>query len=365
MQLANWQLAIVAAIGLISSGPVGAEEPPQTPIDYGQPATWLCRPGNDGICTTGLDALIVGADGTRTPQPFAPAADPPIDCFYVYPTVSKQKAVYADMAPSDEIQAVAKAQAGRLSSRCRLFVPLYRQMTLAGIFSGAQLDLDSPYRDILAAWRWYMAHDNHGRGIVLVGHSQGTMLLQRLIAEEIDGKPVQAQLVSAFLAGNLSLPVPKGKTVGGALKHVPLCTAAAQTGCVYSWASYAATDTQGSRLFGGSPGPGLESACVNPAAPGGGKGPLKAYLPKPAMAPANDPPWLEVVGQLSATCAADDQGNVLRIQTEPSEFADILQMLFQRVGARPGWGLHRLDVGLPLGNMLDDIDAETKAWPKH
>ena len=27
--------------------------------------------------------------------------------------------------------------------------------------------------DVLAAWNYYLEHDNQGRGVVLVGHSQG------------------------------------------------------------------------------------------------------------------------------------------------------------------------------------------------
>ena len=49
------------------------------------------------------------------------------------------------------------------------------------------------------AWNYYLAHYNHGRGVVLIGHSQGSGVLTQLIKNEIDGKPIQKQLVSAIL----------------------------------------------------------------------------------------------------------------------------------------------------------------------
>ena len=355
--------------GTTLAQPAAANSPAPAPVDYGAPASWLCRAGSEGACTDGLDAMIVSADGTRKREAFVPAADPAIDCFYVYPTASREQSTYADMTPSPELQKVARAQAGRLASRCRLFVPLYRQVTLAALFSheagNAATDKSLPYQDVLAAWTWYLAHDNHGRGVVLVGHSQGTILLQRLIAAEIDGKPVQSRIVSIMLAGDPGLAVPEHAVVGGTFKHIPLCASAAQTGCAYTWSSYGADDASQTRFFARSPGAGLVAACVNPAAPGGGKALLEAYMPKPQMAPDDDPPWVKVEGQLSASCVADAGGNVLRVSVEDSPFADLLQTVLKRMAAMPGWGLHRLDINLVQGNVLDVIDAETRSWTKH
>ena len=359
----------LAIAGLTASAPAGAQPAPEAPVDYGAGASWLCRPGQESACTTGLEALVVTGEGQRTPEAFTPAADPPIDCFYVYPTMSLEPTVYADMTATPELVEVTRAQAGRLTSRCRLFAPIYRQITMAGLrqvmTGGALPDSHGPYRDVLAAWRWYMAHENHGRGVVLIGHSQGAMILQRLIAEEIDGKPDQARLVSAFLAGDPALPVPRGAVVGGAFSHVPLCAAAAQTGCVYVWGDYLADDASPVRRFGRNPdGGALVAACVNPAAPAGGPGPLVAYLPKPKIAPEGDPPWVKVVGQLTGQCVADDQGAILRVTTLPTPFGDFLKAGLGKYVMGPGWGLHRLDLSLPQGNILDVVGTETETWAK-
>jgi hypothetical protein len=357
-------LCVAMALGLPVF--VRAADAPK-PVDYGQAGAWVCRPGAEAPCTTGLDAMVVSGSGQRTKQPFVAAAYAPIDCFYVYPTVSHEAGHNSDMAHSPEVVEVTRVQAGRLASRCRLFAPLYRQVTIAGLRQDLKtsdhLSLDSAYADVLAAWRWYLAHDNAGRGVVLIGHSQGTILLQRLIAEQIDGQPSQHRLVSAFLAGDPGLPIPQGAVIGGAFKHIPLCQHAAQTGCVYVWSSYLSDDPQSPRAFGRAPGGGLIAGCDSPAAPGGGTGPLKAYFTRPSIAPDSDPPFVELVGQMQASCVTDAHNSILLVTIQPTRFAGLLHEKLSFHMPRPGWGMHLLDVALLQGNILDVLGTEAAHWP--
>ena len=96
------------------------------------------------------------------------------------------------------------------------------------------------YDDVRDAWRYYLEHDNRGRGVVLIGHSQGSFILSDLIRQEIDGKPVQSRLVSAILLG-ATQSVPMGKDVGGSFQHIPLCRKLGQTGCLVTYVSFRAT----------------------------------------------------------------------------------------------------------------------------
>ena len=326
--------------------------------DYSVAAHWVCRPGADTVCTTGLDANVQNADGSTTALPFTPAADPPIDCFYLYPTVSQEQTQFADLTDSPEIQAEAKAQVGRLSSRCRVFAPIYRQATTYGLnhpSSGGQSDFRMA--DVQAAWNYYLQNDNKGRGVVIIGHSQGTILLQNLIAGSIDGTASQALLVSAFLAGDLSLGVPPGGAVGGTFAHIPTCSDAAQTGCVYVWASYLAGDTSGPPMFGGARFDGLASACVSPAAPAGGSAQLKYFHAN------SKPPWVEALGQLSGVCQTDSSGaNILVVTVKPGIFAAANTTTLKAAEVAPGWGIHPLDIALLQGNILDVLDAEIATW---
>jgi pimeloyl-ACP methyl ester carboxylesterase len=360
---------LLAAAAMLLAGSVHAAAPER--VDYATPEAWLCRPGHDETCRTAeVGALAVDPKaGARTPQAFPIADDAPIDCFYVYPTVSRDASPFSDMSPGPEEIAVVRSQLARLGTRCRLFAPIYRQLTLkalSDVMSGqgkTALDFGAPYADVRDAWRDYLARDNKGRGVILVGHSQGSILLTRLIAEEIDGKPAQKRLVSAFLSGHPGLGVPQGKDVGGAFRHVPLCRSAGQLGCVWVWSSFRPDDAT-TRIFGVNPAPGMVAACTNPAAPGGGRGLLKPYFRKPAAAPAEDPPYVSPLSQLSAECVDDAQGSTLRVRVEPGPYESLLNTVLERSQGAPGWGLHILDIPLTQGNLLELIDAETAAWAK-
>jgi hypothetical protein len=336
--------------------PAGGTPPPADATDYSLAANWVCRPGSDVPCTTGLDAEVLNADGTTEAQPFTPAADPVIDCFYVYPTVSQEQTPYADLTDSPEIQATAREQVGRLSSRCRVFAPIYRQETSYGLNHGAPPS-NNPFLDVQGAWTYYLQNYNQGRGVVLIGHSQGTILLQQLMANSIDGAANQALLVSAFLAGDPSLGVPPGGVVGGTFSHIPTCSAAAQTGCVYVWGSYLAGDTSAPPIFGGARNDGLVSACVNPAAPAGGTGALKFYY-----AGANPPAWVEALGQFTGACQANSSANTFVVTILAGQFSAQNASILKASEVAPGWGVHPLDLSLVQGNILDVLDAEIATW---
>src|SRR5699024_6912892 len=91
-------------------------------VSYDDPAHWVCRPDTpDDICHGDLDSTTVEADGTLTVVPFEPAEDPPIDCFYVYPTISRDETVTSDWEASDAEEGyVTLHQAARLRSQCRV-----------------------------------------------------------------------------------------------------------------------------------------------------------------------------------------------------------------------------------------------------
>src|SRR4051794_34975327 len=108
---------------------------------------WLCRPGAaDTPCLGAQPTPHFASDGSvsRLDTPAVPT-DPPVDCFYVYPTVSNQPTPNATQTPDPEVRSVAKLQAQRFSTRCRVFVPLYREVTAAGVTVASQTHDTSPY----------------------------------------------------------------------------------------------------------------------------------------------------------------------------------------------------------------------------
>ena len=355
-------------------------ESPARPNNYGDPKSWLCRPGQHDACDIDLTATVIAADGLLTRETWTADARAPIDCFYVYPTVSTDPGVNSDMTADPAELNVIRQQFARFGSKCRPYAPLYRQVTLAGLrrqMTGggrAVLDRGLGYDDVRDAWRYYLEHDNRGRGFVLIGHSQGSYVLGELIRQEIDGKPIQSRLVSAILMGT-TIAVPKGKDVGGAFQHVPLCRSASQIGCAIVYASFRSTvPPPANTLFGHVEDPNMAASCTNPAALGGGIGELRAYLskegrtitstsaPKPWVTPEQpiDTPWVSVPGLLTAQCAANENATFLEVTVHGNPADPRIDDITGDL--TPMWGLHLVDANLAIGNLVDIVGQEAKAY---
>ena len=101
--------------------------------DYADGKTWLCRPGRTDACVVDLATTVVAANGTLTHEAWKANTDAPVDCFYVYPTVSLDKSGNSDMEPGPEENGVVRTQLARFGSVCRLYAPMYRQATLTAL----------------------------------------------------------------------------------------------------------------------------------------------------------------------------------------------------------------------------------------
>ena len=367
-----------------ASGAFAAPAAQPAPNDYTDPANWLCRPGRADACAADQTATVVNADGSESKEVWSADPNAPIDCFYVYPTVSTEPTPNSDMIPGPGEKGVVVQQVARLASKCRIYAPMYRQVTLAALrayMAGKPVAASRAlaYDDVRDAWNEYLAHDNHGRGVVLIGHSQGTRVLIQLVKEEIDGKPIQKRIVSVILGGTV-LQVPVGKDVGGDFKSIPLCRSTAQVGCVIAFASFRANvPPPPGAPFGASGGPGLMAACVNPAAPGGGSGALEAYLPagRVALSPQAPVEWVKggppittffvkVPGLLTGECVSNAHGSYLAVtvNADPKDprTDDIAGDILVNGKVLTSWGLHLIDMNLTMGNLVDDVDAQSKAW---
>src|SRR5215510_4562413 len=351
------------------------DHPAPAKNDYAKAETWLCRPGRHDACDVDLTTTVISANGKLTREPWGANPKAPIDCFYVYPTVSLDPTPNSDMVAGEEELNVVRVQAARFGSQCRVYAPLYRQVTLAALRSvlagrPVAVDRNLTYNDVLDAWNYYLQHDNQGRGVVLIGHSQGSMVLTELIKREIDGKPIQKQLISGLLLGT-NLAVPRDKDVGGAFQQVPLCRDSKQIGCVITYASFRANaPPPANSRFGKVAGQNMISACTNPAALKGGSGELHAYLstkgsgasaapvvqPWSKGAPAIDTPFVSVPGMLTAECVSNENGSYLAV-TVHSDPADprtdeITGDVVRDGKVLPDWGLHLIDVNLSMATWL-------------
>jgi hypothetical protein len=332
---------------------------------------WVCHPDKDDICDESLDVTSVTEDGTPTLEPFEAAADPGIDCFYVYPTVSLDGTPNSDWMATVEEPFVTQNQAARLQSFCRLYAPIYRQVTVTALFGGDEnADRELAYADAADAFKHYLANDNDGRGFLLIGHSQGTGVLTRLVQEEIQPNPELAErMVAAWLIG-LTIAVPDGESVGGTFSNIPVCADADSTGCVVSYATYRATDPPdpATALFGRTGDPATRAVCVTPMELLGEGPALEAYFPTdvpgalatffeaeggpfadPDSADPIETPLYAMPGLLEGRCK--DEGAfsymeaIILADEEDARADDIAGDL------SPGWGLHLVDMNVAMGNL--------------
>ena len=106
---------------------------PDTKVDYSDEKSWLCRPGRHDACDVDLNTTVIAADGKLTPEKWTVDQNAPIDCFYVYPTVSTDTTPNSDMNADPAELNVVRTQFARFGSKCRPYAPMYRQITLAGL----------------------------------------------------------------------------------------------------------------------------------------------------------------------------------------------------------------------------------------
>ncbi len=373
------RLALFAACGallaggvIVANGQPGDASASRGPDVAG--VTWLCRPGLAGDpCLYPESANSVAANGVKTVIPAPAATRPAFDCFYVYPTVTASAATSnTGTAVTPAIEGAAVAQASRFSQVCNVWAPTYRQRTSASLAEGLGNDPSADqisYQSLLVGWKDYLAHDNDGRPVVFIGHSQGAANVIRLLRSQIDRNPaLRARMVSAIIVGG-NVQVPVGKTVGGTFAHIPACTKAGQTGCVIAYSSFSSPPPADS-LFG-RPGQGVslqsgqtarngqQVLCTNPASLGGSSAaPLTPYFVSSASATGE--PWVTYPGLYTGTC--ESTGGATWLQVD-ARMGDSRPVVTATLG--PTWGLHADDVNLALGNLVQDVAAQEAAYSAH
>jgi hypothetical protein len=343
---------------------------------------WLCRPGlADDPCSASLTTTVIEPDGAAHVEHAAVAKPPAVDCFYVYPTISGESSVNADLSDGFRQQEVAIAQASGFSPVCRVYAPIYRQITLAALEHPARITLTDAliaYRSVLDAFRDYLVHYNHGRGIVFIGHSQGAVILIKLLQQEVDSDPaLRHRLVSALLLGG-NVTVPRGAAVGGAFAHIPACGSPRQTGCVVAYSSFSSRPPANSEfgrttsdagvglLAPGRLGRRLAIMCVNPGAPAGGSALLDPALPSlilafiaPASAAPLSTPWVSFPGSYTARCERSGNATWLQVSRRRGISGRIPSLTALQ---NPVLGLHVLDLNIALGNLVELVRSEAAAY---
>ena len=333
---------------------VACGESPDRSI-YASKDLWLCRPDieNDRCDQADLSITEISPDGTSEVSDVVEDPDAKIDCFYVYHTVdwSTEAGNTETLFPHpDNVVEALHRNGAQYRGVCRMFAPLYHQMTL-GTYSEFRFRwqetefFQRAYDDLVEAFEYYMRNHNDGRDFVLIGHSQGSHVLTKLLQDKFDDDDALRQkLVSALLIGPTGfVQVPEGDRMGGSFANIPLCASASETRCVVTFDAIAAgadTPNPSVGVF-----PPMERGCVNPASFDEGSRTLAALtysrdyddvIPFPDGV---DTHWVRYPNVYTSRCSGGGVGNFLEVDLA-SEFPMTPQELQESV--KNNWGLNGL-----------------------
>ncbi|ULQ55713.1 DUF3089 domain-containing protein [Flavihumibacter rivuli] len=197
--------------------------------DYSQIAYWAAHPGK------------------QDPSDLVPAAlqknyvkDSSVDVFFIYPTIYTHKKAKRWNAAIDDAELNNKIDGSSIKyqasafNECNVFTPRYRQAHIQSYYdkdtSQALKAFDIAYQDVKAAFEYYLANENKGKPFVIASHSQGTTHSKRLIRELVEGKPLQKQLVAAYIIGIQVEP--------DYFTSLQPCRDSTATGCYVAWRTF-------------------------------------------------------------------------------------------------------------------------------
>jgi len=198
--------------------------------NYDEARYWGALPGEPGAA-----GLVPQGQGVRT----TPA---PADVFYIHPTSylsgdAWNAPLFEESRAWEMVDVMLAAQASAFNSCCDIYAPHYREATLYSFHDrenlGGSQALALAYSDVKAAFDNFLQRTGN-RPFVIASHSQGTYHALRLLAEEVDGTPLQDRLVSAYLIGYW-IPL---DTFDRVLPNIPPCESATDNGCVVHWSTY-------------------------------------------------------------------------------------------------------------------------------
>ena len=372
---------LAVAASLAAAVPAHAQE--SAAPDYSEDDSWLCRPGRIDACATDQSVTVVSADGTTRAEALVPDADLKFDCFYVYPTVSNDSGGNSDMNADAEELRVAHAQAARFRKHCRVFAPLYRQITLTALRSrmtGGSLEGDRAmaFADVKAAWESYLANDNDGRGVVLIGHSQGSGMLSRLL-DTMEDPGQRSKIISAMPIGTNIKRSASGPAAGD-FAWMPVCTSADQHGCLVAYVTFRSNvpPAAGNR-FAIAGTPGQQTVCVNPSALLGRARNAGAIFTTGGVGTSSDPMTEWVAGQplpttnfvavpglIATECVTKDGASYLAmtVKADPADprVDDITGDVIAGGQRLDDWGLHLIDMPVAMGDLVELTARQHASW---
>ena len=172
-------------------------------------------------------------------------AEAKADVFFVHPTIYTYKPAEGAFPWNGDVndavlnqktdESTILNQASVFNGSCKIYAPRYRQAHFYAFRTPNKEDketaLNLAYQDVRTAFEYYLKNYNNNRPIVIASHSQGTIHATRLLKEYFDGKPLQKQLVFAYIIGIITQPTE--------FKDIKVANSSDEVGGVASWNTFA------------------------------------------------------------------------------------------------------------------------------
>jgi hypothetical protein len=196
--------------------------------DYAQPASWVAKPE------------LPNDPSQWLPDGMSPAPGGSAAVFYIHPTTyldrDRWNAPIDTVGPTDfRTRIFVQSQASAFNGAGQIWAPRYRQAAFGAFLlksEDAQKALDLAYSDISRAFDEFVQRAGN-KPIILAGHSQGALQLERLLKGKIAGKPIAKRVVAAYVVG---WPISTAADLPAL--GLPACRTREQSGCILSWLSF-------------------------------------------------------------------------------------------------------------------------------
>jgi hypothetical protein len=164
-----------------------------------------------------------------------------VQVFYIHPTTYLERDRWnAPLDPGGDTEfrtrLFVQSQASAFGQLAEVWAPRYRQAAYGAFLlksEDAQKALDLAYSDIAAAFDQFVKDTPADSPIILAGHSQGALHLERLLREDVAGKPIAKRVVAAYVVGWPISTVSDLPMLG-----LPACRTPDQPGCILSWMTF-------------------------------------------------------------------------------------------------------------------------------
>ena len=328
MKLKRMLGLLLAAVLILSpvSLPAAAEAPETTgdTLDYADPANWA----------------YYEADREKA-----------VDVFLICPTVDTRSETNSfdlnDKLKGRFVSAL-DMERGIFDGTGRLFSPYYRQMSMnAYKLSDKERTkaFDVAYADLSAAFRWYLDHENGGRGLILAGFSQGAQMCLELLKDYYGGDSAEAQALRENLISVYSIGWSVTEEMTAAYPQIVPASGEIDTGTVVSFDCEDGTLTDTLVIPAGT-----RALSINPLNWKTDGTPADKALNKGAVFGAGAEPVSELCGAYLG-----ERGELVVTDVTPAEYPAVIDIF-------PEGSYHIYDYQFFFNNLKENVAARTNAW---